>query len=103
METINQLQSKGYTIRANRYAQKNVGNGWYVTVDLKKNTVDAGHLFQLKPREGHMCYDYTKTNHLGIDIRGVKVGKNYVRNEEAHKSPGYMVIGWAELLENRLK
>ncbi len=102
METINQLQNKGYTIRANRYAQKNLGNGWYVGVDLKNNTVDAGHHYQLKERDGHMCYDWAKTNHLGISINGVKVNKDYVRNEEAHKVPAHMLVGWAELLENRL-
>jgi hypothetical protein len=103
METINQLQSRGYTIRANRYAQKNLGNGWYVGVDLVKHKVDAGHITQLKPREEHMCYDWETTNHIGFSIPGVKVVKAYVRNEEAHTAPEHMVIGWAELLEHRLK
>jgi len=103
METINLLKSKGYTVRADRYLQKDLGNGWYVSVDAKKNTVDAGHLYQSKPRENHMVYDYTKTNHIGISIPGVKVVKNYVRNEESHKAPEHMVVGWAELLERRLK
>ncbi len=103
METINLLKSKGYTVRADRYLQKDLGNGWYVGVDLKKNTIDAGHHYQLKERNGHMCYDWAKTNHIGISIPGVKVVKNYVRNEEAHKAPEHMVIGWAELLERRLK
>lgn len=103
METINQLQSRGYTIRANRYAQKNLGNGWYVGVDTKTNTVDAGHISQLKPREEHMCYDWTKTNHTIFSKGGIKAVKNYVRNEESHKAPIHMVVGWADLLEYRLK
>ena len=102
METTKQLLSKGYTIRANRYAQKDLGNGWYIGIDTKSNTVDAGHVSQLKPRENHMCYDWTKTNHTSVDIRGIKSVKNYVRNEEAHRVPSHMLVGWAELLESRL-
>ncbi len=105
MKTIENLQSKGYTIRANRFAQKDLGNGWYVGVDIKNNTVDAGHISQLKTRDEHMCYDWTKTNHLNLsfNIDGIKFNEKYVRNEEAHKAPEHMVVGWATLLESRLK
>ena len=97
------LQKRGYTIRADRYLQKDLGNGWYVGVDTDTNQVDGGHIYQLpNVREGHRCYDYDKTNHNGISIEGVTVVKNYVRNKEARTVPNHIIVGWAELLENRL-
>jgi hypothetical protein len=98
------LTARGYTIRADRYLQKNLGNGWYVMVDTETNEVDAGHITQLPiTREAHLCYEYNVSNHTGFKLDGITAVKNYVRNKEARKVPNHIIVGWAELLERRLK
>ena len=106
MENKVKLTNKGYTIRKNRYMQKDLKNGWYVDVDIKTNKVQALHSSAyLRERGNHKCYDWEKTNHLnvmGIQKLDLKNTKNYVRNQEAHKVPSHMLVGWADLLESRL-
>lgn len=107
METINQLKSKGYTVREdnNRYLQKKLKWGWYVNVDVVRNEVTATNFrAYLKKRSNHMAYDYELTDHTNLTTKaGLKVNKQYVRNEEAKRVPSHMLVGWAELLEHRLK
>ena len=98
------LAARGYTIRADRYLQKNLGNGWYVGVDTETNEVDAGHISQLPIKRGeHVCYEYNISNHTGFKLEGITAVKNYVRNKEARKVPNHIIVGWAELLEYRLR
>jgi len=97
------LMARGYTIRADRYLQKNLGNGWYVGVDTETNEVDAGHQSQLIQRGEHMCYEYNISDHRGFQLEGITAVKNYVRNKEARKVPNHIIVGWAELLEYRLR
>ena len=104
MEIVNQLLSNGYSIRNKRYLQKKLSNGWYIDVDVKRGEVTAlNYAAQLKQRDNHMCYDWERTNHTVLKERaGVKIVKNYVRNEEAKRVPQHMITGWVELLEKRL-
>jgi hypothetical protein len=99
----NELIGKGYTIRADRFLQKNLGNGWYPTVDLETNVVEAVNYLESDDRDGHRAYDYKRSNHKRFQLAGITSNKGYVRNKEAHRVPNHIIVGWAELLENRLK
>jgi len=97
------LKAKGYSIRADRYLQKNLGNGWYPTVDLETNVVEAVNYLESDDRGGHRAYDYKRSNHKRFQLEGITSNKGYVRNKEAHSVPNHIIVGWVELLEYRLK
>ncbi len=97
------LKAKGYTIRNDRYLQKNLGNGWYPTVDLETNAVEAVNYLESIDRDGHRAYDYKRSNHKRFKLYGITAVKNYVRNNGAHSVPNHIIVDWVELLEHRLK
>lgn len=97
------LKAKGYSIRVDRYLQKNLGNGWYVTVDTKSNAVEAVNYLESDDRDGHRVYDYTRSNHKRFQREGITANKGYVRNRGAHSVPNHIVEEWADLLEYKLK
>ena len=93
-----QLKKSGYQISDN-YAEKNLENGWVVSVILGKNLKQSSKVSAKNiniPYDGHLQY-----NELFKDT-DIKCTPYYVRNQSAYKSPNHIANGWATLLELRI-
>ena len=104
LQMKNWLVSEGFRTTNEKYYQRSINSEWFVDVVLSDNKaqIQAVHIDETTERAGMRAYEYKISNHRRFTRRGITANGNYVRNNEGHAFPLYIIPMAVETISNRL-